>query len=140
MTIEITGGGILGEQVRIPRRVLDTFDAPVHHGNTIYSSDEVTAVCPITGQPDWYKVTIQVIGTRKLIESKSLKLYLQSFREEGMFCEEFASRITEDVKAATNADIVTVEVKQKARGGVEITTTSNVTRQFQAVELSLGKK
>ena len=104
---------------------LDTFEAPAGHRATTYQSDEVTAVCPVTGQPDWYVVTITVHGEH-LIESKSLKLYLQSFRDSGMFAEAFAARIAHDVQKAAQAEAVEVTVTQKPRGGVTITTTSEV--------------
>lgn len=126
MTPEISGGGILGKKVEGPRRELDTFKAPKAHANTTYQSDEVTAICPITGQPDQYTVAIQIQDTPLLLESKSLKLYFQSFRNEGIFCEEFASRITEDVRKATHAKHVTVRVDQKARGGITIASVGNV--------------
>src|SRR5215831_21372286 len=63
-------------------------------------SDELTAVCPITGQPDLYRVTIGYRPGSVCLESKSLKLYLNSFRNEGAFCEALAVRIRDDVAAA----------------------------------------
>lgn len=134
---EIKGGGVLGEKVEGTRRVLDVFEAPKAHSNTTYQSEEVTALCPITGQPDWYTVAIQIQETRYLIESKSLKLYLQSFREEGMFCEAFASKITEDVKEATKAKNVIVRVDQKPRGGVSIASVSSVQTIEHRMSMSL---
>lgn len=82
----------------------------------------MTARCPITGQPDFYRVSILVEATR-YPESKSLKLYLQQYREEGLFCEAFAARIAADVKAKTGGR-VEVEVEQKPRGGIAIVTTA----------------
>ena len=86
-------------------------------------SDELTAVCPITGQPDLYRVTIGYRPGRLCLESKSLKLYLASFRNEGAFCEALAVRIRDDVAAALElpADAVRVVLEQKARGGITIT-------------------
>jgi len=51
------------------------------------TSDELVAVCPITGQPDLYVVSIEYTPKDLCLESKSLKLYLNSFRNEGVFCE-----------------------------------------------------
>jgi 7-cyano-7-deazaguanine reductase len=87
------------------------------------ASDELTAVCPITGQPDLYKVTIGYRPIALCLESKSVKLYLASFRNEGVFCEALAVRIRDDVAAALElpADAVRVELEQKARGGITIT-------------------
>jgi 7-cyano-7-deazaguanine reductase len=81
-------------------------------------SDEVTALCPVTGQPDFYTVEIQLRGGHSL-ESKSLKLYLQTFRDKGIFCEDFAGQIAADVANATNS-YSWVCVTQKPRGGISI--------------------
>lgn len=121
---DIQGEGVLGKKVEGAPRGLDTFTLPTSSAAVSYISDEVTALCPITGAPDWYVVTVQLGGSRKGIESKSLKLYLQSFRDEGMFCEAFADKICSDVHEATKAQSVIVSVRQKPRGGVSIDATS----------------
>jgi 7-cyano-7-deazaguanine reductase len=86
------------------------------------TSDELTAVCPITGQPDLYVATISYRPQELCLESKSLKLYLRQFRDEGHFCEALAVRIRDDVAEALQLqrDRVRVTLKQKARGGVSI--------------------
>jgi 7-cyano-7-deazaguanine reductase len=86
-------------------------------------SDELTAVCPVTGQPDLYVVTIEYEPKALCLESKSLKLYLSSFRNEGAFCEALAVKIRDDVAAALEleAEDVGVTLEQKARGGITIT-------------------
>ena|SRR5919201_883244 len=86
-------------------------------------SDELAAVCPITGQPDLYVATIDYTPAGLCIESKSLKLYLMTFRNEGHFCEALAVRIRTDVAEALEVDpsAVRVTLKQKARGGITIT-------------------
>jgi 7-cyano-7-deazaguanine reductase len=86
-------------------------------------SDELVAVCPITSQPDFYTVTIAYVPGEKCLESKSLKLYLARFRNEGVFCEALAVQIRDDVAAAleVGADDVSVTLVQKARGGITIT-------------------
>jgi 7-cyano-7-deazaguanine reductase len=87
------------------------------------TSDELTAVCPITGQPDLYTATIEYEPQERCLESKSLKLYLMSYREEGHFCEALAVKIRDDVADALDlsADRVRVTLVQKARGGITIT-------------------
>lgn len=89
-------------------------------------SDELTAVCPITGQPDMYLATIDYSPKALCLESKSLKLYLMRFRNEGVFCEALAVQIRDDVAAALElaASDVTVTLVQKARGGITITATA----------------
>jgi len=89
-------------------------------------SDELVAVCPITGQPDLYHATIDYRPGGLCIESKSLKLYLMQYRNEGVFCEALAVQIRDDVAEALalGADDVTVTLVQKARGGITITATT----------------
>jgi 7-cyano-7-deazaguanine reductase len=90
------------------------------------TSDELTAVCPVTGQPDLYEATIEYGPGPLCLESKSLKLYLSGFRNEGHFCEALAVRIRDDVASALELPLeqVRVTLKQKARGGITITATS----------------
>ena len=90
------------------------------------TSDELTAVCPITNQPDLYRVSIGYEPDGLCLESKSVKLYLNSFRNEGVFCEALAVRIRDDVAAALEIepDRVTVTLEQKARGGITIVATT----------------
>jgi 7-cyano-7-deazaguanine reductase len=89
-------------------------------------SDELVAVCPITGQPDMYVATIEYEPEALCLESKSLKLYLMMFRNEGAFCEALAVRIRDDVAKALELgpERVTVTLVQKARGGITITATA----------------
>jgi len=87
------------------------------------TSDELAAVCPVTGQPDLYVATIDYSPGPLCLESKSLKLYLNGFRNEGAFCEALAVRIRDDVAQALElpAEKVRVRLRQKARGGISIT-------------------
>ncbi len=104
---------------------LETFENP---GVTRVemTSDELTAVCPITGQPDLYVATIEYAPKRVCLESKSLKLYLARYRNEGAFCEALAVRIRDDVAEALELERsdVTVTLTQKARGGITIAATA----------------
>jgi 7-cyano-7-deazaguanine reductase len=90
------------------------------------TSDELTAVCPVTGQPDMYVATIEYWPGPLCIESKSLKLYLNSFRDQGHFAEALAVKIRDDAAEALQlpADKVRVTLRQKARGGITITATT----------------
>jgi 7-cyano-7-deazaguanine reductase len=101
---------------------LETFPNPgVQHVELV--SDELTAVCPITAQPDFYTATIAYEPQALCLESKSLKIYLSRFRDQGAFCEALAVQIRDDVAAALelDADGVHVTLRQKARGGITIT-------------------
>ena len=104
---------------------LETFENP-GVSSVEMRSDELTAVCPITGQPDLYVATISYRPKGLCLESKSVKLYLSSFRNEGAFCEALAVRIRDDVAGALELDAadVTVALEQKARGGITITATT----------------
>jgi 7-cyano-7-deazaguanine reductase len=86
------------------------------------TSDELVAMCPITSQPDMYVVTIDYEPAGLCIESKSLKLYLARFRDEGGFCESLAVRIRDDAAQALELppEKVHVTLRQKARGGITI--------------------
>jgi 7-cyano-7-deazaguanine reductase len=101
---------------------LETFENP---GVTRVemTSDELTAVCPITGQPDMYVAMIEYEPHRLCLESKSLKLYLARYRNEGAFCEALAVRIRDDIAEALELEPsnVRVTLRQKARGGITIT-------------------
>jgi len=104
---------------------LESFENPgVSH--VVMRSDELVAVCPVTGQPDLYVASIEFWPQGLCLESKSLKLYLSGFRNEGAFCEALAVRIRDDVAEVLEvpADKVRVTLEQKARGGISITATS----------------
>ena len=81
---------------------------------------EFTAVCPKTGQPDFGTVTIEYTPDALCIESRALKYYLWSYRDEPAFVETVAARIADDVVYAIAPKRVSVEVSQNVRGGIEI--------------------
>jgi 7-cyano-7-deazaguanine reductase len=110
----------LGKTTRAPSRELETFPTPPSVTKVVLETDEVTSLCPVTGQPDWETVRIEFEPKERCIESKSLKLYLWSFREEGVFCEALAAKIAQDVFDAIKPKSVTVTITQKPRGGITI--------------------
>jgi len=81
---------------------------------------EFTSICPRTGQPDFGSVIITYAPGERCLESKALKYYLWSFRDEGAFCESLAERIAEDVIYAIEPQRVRVQVNQNVRGGIAI--------------------
>lgn len=103
--------------------VLDTFPRPqlVTHV-TLYGSEN-TSLCPITTQPDFWSVRIEYWPKEKCLESKSLKLYLMSFRSFGAFCEQLSSKICDDVYHVLHCPLL-VTVTFNSRGGVVIESTS----------------
>ena len=106
-----------------PIRKLETF--PNHHPRRDYTvtlkTDEFTCVCPKTGQPDFAKLTIQYIPHRKILESKSLKLYLWSYRSQGVFHEHGINAILDDLVAALRPRWCMVSGEFAVRGGIAIT-------------------
>ncbi len=86
-----------------------------------FNCPEFTALCPITGQPDFGVITIEYIPRRLCLESKSLKLYLFSFRNHGTFHEAAVNRILDDVVKAVRPRQARVTGRFNARGGLTIT-------------------
>jgi 7-cyano-7-deazaguanine reductase len=114
---------LLGRDVRQPVRKLEAF--PNQHPNRRYTvtlvCPEFTCVCPLTGQPDFATITIRYIPDQKIVESKSLKLYLWSFRNEGTFHEHVTNQILEDLVAVLEPHYCQVTGAFSARGGITIT-------------------
>lgn len=110
----------LGREVKVPCRQLDVFPKPQGVETVVMESDEVTSVCPVTGQPDWETVIIEYAPDALCIESKSLKIYFWSFRDEGVFCEALAAKIANDVSDVCKPYWCKVTVIQKPRGGITI--------------------
>jgi 7-cyano-7-deazaguanine reductase len=101
---------------------LDTFENKVLHRKYTVTCHcpEFTHICPITGQPDFAHITITYVPDKKCIESKSLKLYLASFRNSGTFHEAVTNRILDDIIKAADPHEVTVTGKFNTRGGISI--------------------
>jgi 7-cyano-7-deazaguanine reductase len=119
---DLAGLTLLGKKAK-PVRRLETF--PNHNDNRDYmvtlQTEEFTCVCPKTGQPDFAKIKIQYIPNKKIIESKSLKLYLWSFRDEGVFHEHVTNIILDDLVAALRPRWCKVSTDFAVRGGIGIT-------------------
>jgi len=112
------------------RDVLETFDNP--HPGRDYTIEiacpEFTSVCPRTGQPDFGTLTLTYVPEGKCVELKSLKLYLQQFRNEGIFYEDVTNRILDDLVAVLRPRRIKLLAAFTARGGI----TTTVTASFQA--------
>jgi 7-cyano-7-deazaguanine reductase len=78
------------------------------------------SVCPVTEQPDISSLVLEYTPDRRCIESKSLKLYLWSFRDRKVFCEALAAEIAGEVVRAADPHAVTVTLRQQPRGGIVI--------------------
>lgn len=108
---------------------LETFPAPKGLRKVTVISDEVTALCPVTGQPDQYTVEVEYQPARLCAESKTIKLFLQSYRNAGHFCEDFSRIIAAEFNKALKPVYVTCRVLQKPRGGVSILAESSFYRK-----------
>lgn len=82
---------------------------------------EFTCVCPMTGQPDFASVRITYVPDESIVELKSLKLYLWSYRGEGAFHEDVTNRILDDLVAAIRPRRITVVTDWLVRGGIHTT-------------------
>lgn len=102
--------------------VLETFDNK-HQGNDYwvkFNCPEFTSLCPITGQPDFATIYISYIPNVKMVESKSLKLYLFSFRNHGDFHEDCVNIIMKDLIKLMDPKYIEVWGKFMPRGGISI--------------------
>lgn len=117
---------VLGRETRGPVGAEHLDTVPWNHAGTDavveFSTDELTAICPVTGQPDFYELKLNYRPGTRLLESKAMKLYLWGFRDRGMFAEDMAATLLKDFVAACDPAEITVDLTQKVRGGLEIRT------------------
>lgn len=125
---DLDGLTLLGRDAR-PSKKLETFPnrAPAGRFYTVsLTTDEFTCVCPATGQPDFARITVRYVPDQRIVESKSLKLYLWSYRNEGVFHEHVVNRILDDLQAVLEAHWIEVVGAFHVRGGIAITVTASV--------------
>lgn len=104
---------------------LDTFK-PLYRETEIrvtISTDEFTAVCPATNNPDIYDLTINYVPDELCLELKSFKQYLKEYRNWGIFIEDLACMILEDIVSACDPIEAHLTITQARRGGIETTVT-----------------
>ena len=120
---EINQDPVLGRSDSVPSTQIDTFplEGPVELVH--FRSSELTAVCPVTNQPDFYIIDISYSPESVCIETKSLKLFLRTFEGVGIFAEHLAPMIADHLGAAVEVS-VTVVLEQQIRGGIVTTVTS----------------
>ena len=99
--------------------LLEFFDSPTDDPFVIeHVSEEFTSVCPKTGHPDFGNVTLRYQPAAVCVELKSLKLYYQSFRNEGIFYEAVTNRIRDDLANAMSPAWLQIITDWKGRGGI----------------------
>jgi 7-cyano-7-deazaguanine reductase len=103
-----------------PSKTLETVPNP--HPDRDYevsmTAPEFTCLCPLTGQPDFATIRIRYVPDQHLVELKSLKLYLWSYRQEGAFHEDVTNRILDDFVRAARPRWVEVVSDFAVRGGI----------------------
>ncbi|MCF8054582.1 MAG: preQ(1) synthase [Deltaproteobacteria bacterium] len=120
---------LLGSKAE-PTKQLEAF--PNHHQERNYSvtleTGEFTCLCPLTGQPDFARISIEYIPDQLIVESKSLKLYLQSYRNEGGFHEHLTNVILDDIVKEIAPRYCKVTAHFNSRGGIAITVCATHTK------------
>jgi 7-cyano-7-deazaguanine reductase len=121
-----TGLTLLGRsETKIPASPadaqLETFPNPARRDYTIhFETDDFTSLCPITGQADFARVEISYVPDRICVETKSLKFYLASYRNERAFNEAVTNRILDDFVRAVRPRRASVVAQFSARGGIAV--------------------
>ncbi len=130
---DLEGLTILGKKA-VPSKTLETFPnrAPGRYYRVMLETDEFTCMCPMTGQPDFATIRIEYVPDQKIVESKSLKLYLWSYRDEGVFHEHVINTVLEDLVEALDPHWCRVSGVFNVRGGIGITVEAEETKTSEA--------
>ena len=95
------------------------FDYPGSATEVVYETDEFTSVCPWTGLPDFARLVIRYVPDSSLVELKSLKYYLTSYRNVGILQENAVNRILQDLVQLLQPVSMVIETEYKERGGIK---------------------
>lgn len=108
--------------------ILETFPNPTPQRDYVieHVASEFTSVCPKTGHPDFATVTLRYAPAATCVELKSLKLYYQAYRNEGIFYEAVTNKIADDLAAAMKPKWMTIRTDWTGRGGIRSTITVTV--------------
>jgi 7-cyano-7-deazaguanine reductase len=103
-----------------PSKILERFEnpEPARDYEIVFDCPEFTCLCPLTGQPDFARIEVRYVPDRFCVESKSLKNYLWSYRNEGAFHEKVTNTIADDLVAALGPRKLTVVGHFNIRGGI----------------------
>lgn len=112
---------ILGKESK-PSKKLEAFPnrSPERYYQVTLETSEFTCVCPMTGQPDFATIRVAYVPDQKIVESKSFKLYLWSYREEGVFHEHVINKMLDDLIEALDPHWIKVTGIFNPRGGIGI--------------------
>ncbi|MDD4622537.1 MAG: preQ(1) synthase [Kiritimatiellae bacterium] len=120
--VRLLGGAKAADYADKGAAALETF-VNKHQGRdywVTFTCPEFTSLCPVTGQPDFATITIQYIPGKKMVESKSLKIYLFGFRNRGDFHEDCVNVILNDLCRVTDPKYIEVLGRFTPRGGISI--------------------
>lgn len=119
------------------REILECFENPCPTRDFVieHVCPEFTSVCPKTGQPDYGTLTFRYIPAAKCVELKSLKLYLQKFRNQGIFYEAVTNRILDDMVAVLEPKYMCLTAEFTPRGGIH----SIITAEYKSGEEESGR-
>jgi len=128
--VELLGRRDIAYPSDYDRSVLETFSNkhPDHDYFVKFNCPEFTSLCPVTGQPDFATIYISYVPDARLVESKSLKLYLFSYRNHGAFHEDCVNTIRDDLVALMDPKYLEVWGKFMPRGGISIDPYTNYGR------------
>ncbi|MDD5021648.1 MAG: preQ(1) synthase [Endomicrobiaceae bacterium] len=101
------------------------YQYPGKNINVCIETDEFTCLCPWTGLPDYAHITVNYIPNKVVVELKSFKMYLQSYRMVGMVHESVVNNIKQDLYSVLKTKNLTVELKFKIRGGITTTVSAS---------------
>ncbi len=104
-------------------KLLQAFENPHPERDYLirHEAEEFTSLCPMTGQPDFGRIVVEYVAEGSCIELKSLKLYLQSYRNEGIYYEDVTNRILEHLEACLEPRWMRVRSEWTPRGGIQST-------------------
>ena len=130
---DLEGLTVLGGKAT-PSKKLEAFPnrSPDRYYLVTLAMNEFTCLCPKTGQPDFATIRIDYVPDQKVVESKSLKLYLWSYRNEGAFHEHVVNRILDDLVNVLDPHWCIVRGVFNIRGGIGITVEAEYTRTQEA--------
>ena len=132
---DLEGLTLLGGQAQ-PSKNLEAFPnrSPGRYYRVILETDEFTCLCPKTGQPDFATIHVEYVPDEKVVESKSFKLYLWSYRDEGAFHEHVTNKSLDDLVEVLDPHWIKVTGMFNPRGGIGIKVEAQHTKTPAAKE------
>src|SRR3954447_6876181 len=114
-------------------KLLVAFPNPRREGDFVieHVAPEFTSVCPVTGQPDFGTIRLTYVADKLCVELKSYKLYLQSFRSQGIFYEAVTNQILDDLVGVLKPRLMTVKTEWTPRGGLHSVVTATYEKRVK---------